>query len=304
MAAIMNRLSTILKKQGAPLLLLLIVLSISICQAEVSSFTTFTSGDVEEKVKVHYVDSIQGDEVIVFIHGWSCDATFWNRQADHFNRKYRTILVDLPGHGMSSKSAMRYDFDLFAESVRAVLDAVGVRKAVVVGHSMGFPVARRFIQKYPERARALCIVDGAYFRLPEHAEIREWEKRNREFAQMFTGENRDAFLADFLESLFVEQSPVLLKNKVIARMTAAPPHVANSAMEEMVKTEHWYPFSLDIPTLAVYVVSSDLPPDNERYLRSQFPQLEYHLWDGVGHFLMMEKPEQFNKVLESFLVKL
>ena len=65
-------------------------------------------------------------------------------------------------------------------------------------------------------------------------------------------------------------------------------------MEDFINAENWGAYSLKVPTLAVYAVSPDLPPDNEAYLKKLYPSLEYHLWKDVGHFIMMEKPERFN----------
>ncbi len=115
-------------------------------------------------IQVHYIMEGQGDKTLLFIHGWSCDTTVWKSQTDYFKKDYRVIVIDLPGHGKSSKPEIPYTFDLFAEAVRKVIDDAGANKVFLVGHSMGYPVARHFIKKWPQRVSGLCIVDGAYFR--------------------------------------------------------------------------------------------------------------------------------------------
>ena len=111
--------------------------------------------------RVHYKNYGKGSEAIVFVHGWTCDTTFWDGQRPAFEKQLHTILVDLPGHGLSDKPQTAYTMDLFARAVKAVLDDAGVRKAVLVGHSMGTPVIRQFYRKYPDQVRGLVIVDGA-----------------------------------------------------------------------------------------------------------------------------------------------
>ncbi len=254
------------------------------------------------EIKVHYLLEGQGNRTIVFIHGWSCDTTFWEFQTDYFKKDYRIIVIDLPGHGKSSKPEITYTFDLFAEAVKKVIDNAGVDKAFLVGHSMGYPVARHFIKKYPQRVLGLCIVDGAYFRLPDKPEeLAQWKKQNNMFLQAFKGDNRSEFIDQFIESLFIKESPLKLKEKIKTRMSGTPEHVANSAMEDMIRPGHWKTYSLSVPTLAIYAVSLDMSEDNQEYLNSLFSSLEYHSWDDAGHFLMMEKPKRFNRLLSGFL---
>jgi pimeloyl-ACP methyl ester carboxylesterase len=177
-----------------------------------------------------------------------------------------------------------------------------VEKAFLVAHSMGYGVARRFIEKYPQRCAGLCIVDGAYFRVPaDPEELLEWTRQNEDFLHAFKSGDRNAFIDHFLESLYVEETSEALKNEIKATVLQTPDYVGNSAMEEMVKPENWKEFPMMVPTLAVYAVSEDLPEDNEAYLRTLFPNMEYHCWDRIGHFIMMEQPEKFNRLLERYL---
>ena len=57
--------------------------------------------------RVHSVSFGKGDEAVVFIHGWTCDSTFWKAQAQVYERR-RSLLVDLPGHGLSDKPEIPY----------------------------------------------------------------------------------------------------------------------------------------------------------------------------------------------------
>ena len=98
---------------------------------------------------------------LVFIHGWCCDMTFWREQVPAFDGQIRIILLDLPGHGQSDKPQVEYTMGYFARSVNAVLKDAKVDSAILVGHSMGVPVARQFYRLYPNSARALVSVDGA-----------------------------------------------------------------------------------------------------------------------------------------------
>lgn len=255
-------------------------------------------------MKIHYIDTGKGMPVIVLIHGWSCDISAWRFQIAELEKKYRVIALDLPGHGLSSKPVLKYDQPLFAESVKAVMDDAGVKKAVVMGHSMGFPVSRHFLERYPEMVSGLCIVDGYYQRVPEDPEkLAEWKKMNQDFLKLFTSEDRNKNIENFLSSLFVKETSPELKKEITSGMLSTPAHVADSALAETSRPEAWKDVRSDVPTLAVFARNKDLPTDNEKYLKSLYPRLEYHEWDNAGHFLMMEQPERFNSVFIKFIEK-
>src|SRR5262249_44325177 len=85
----------------------------------------------------------------------------WRDNVPEFARLYRVVAIDLPGHGQSEKPQTTYSMDYFARAVDAVMRDAKVKRAVLVGHSMGTPVARQFYRKYPEKTLAIVIVDGS-----------------------------------------------------------------------------------------------------------------------------------------------
>ncbi len=96
-------------------------------------------------LRVHYVDEGPRERpALVFIHGWSCDVSFWRFQTEALREKFRVIAIDLPGFGLSDKPADRaYTLDLFAGATRAVVEAAGVENPVLIGDSMGYPVTTK-----------------------------------------------------------------------------------------------------------------------------------------------------------------
>ena len=114
-----------------------------------------------------------------------------------FEGKARVLLVDLPGHGKSDRPAVDYTMDRFADAVDAVLRDAGVERALLVGHSMGTPVARQFFRKYPQKTLGIAAVDGAlrsFFKDPSQAD---------KFVAMVAGPDFDKTVIRFLEGTFV-----------------------------------------------------------------------------------------------------
>lgn len=244
-------------------------------------------------VQVHYNSVGEGSNALVFIHGWTCNADFWKRSINEFP-DYRVIAVDLPGHGQSDKPHTDFTMDYFARSIEAVLRDAGVKKAVLVGHSMGTPVIRQFYRLYPQQTLGLVIVDGA-LRIGTRAEVE----------QMMAPMRRD-YAAAATKSVDAMLEPVRdekLKQEIRTAMRATPHYVGKSAMEGMVDEKIWIEDKINVPVLAILAQSPWWKPDTEAFFRSIAPNLDFHMWQGVSHFLMMERPAAFNESVALFVSK-
>ena len=94
-----------------------------------------------------------------------------------------------------------------------------------------------------------------------------------------------------------------LKKEIKTAMLSTPDYVALSTMEGMFDPSVYTADTIKVPVLAVLAKSPFWPPDTETFLRSLVPNLQYVEWDGVSHFLMMEKPAEFDQTVEGFLAK-
>jgi len=244
--------------------------------------------------RVHYENHGKGREALVFVHGWTCSLNFWSRQVPAFEGKTRIILIDLPGHGQSDKPQVAYTMDLFARAVDAVLRDAGVERAVLAGHSMGTPVIREFYRKYPQKTLALVIVDGP---------LRPFGKREDldNFLTPLRGPDYKQAASKLIDGMFGPSAPAALRDEVKNAMLSTPQYVAVSAMEGMIDPAIWKEDKIEVPALAV--MTRFWPPDTEQFFRSVATKLDYRAMDGAGHFLMMEKPAEFNELLAGFLIK-
>lgn len=252
-----------------------------------------------DNMRVHYADEGprgRGGEAVVFVHGWTCDATFWRLQAPEFAKAARVITLDLPGHGLSDKpEGAAYTMRLFARAVDAVLADAGVSRAVLVGHSMGTPVVREFYRLRPEKVRALVFVDGALRGFAPKAVVEE-----RVLAPLRAANYRDTMNA-MAGGMLGRQMGAPLAEELKSRMASTPQHVVVGAAEGMTDESLWRPDPVRVPVLAVFAKSPAWPADNERFYRSLAANLDYRMWEGVGHFLMLERPREFNDALAGFL---
>jgi pimeloyl-ACP methyl ester carboxylesterase len=248
-------------------------------------------------VRIHYKSIGSGDTALVFIHGWTADMTSWRYQVPAFADRIRMILIDLPGHGQSDKPKTDYTMDFFAKSIDVALKDAGVEHAVLVGHSMGTPVIRQFYRLYPEKTRGLVSVDGALRPFPMTREQLD------KFIGRFTGPDFKTNYDKFIAAMLSERTPPAVRKDLKEHLPTAPQFVAVSAMRGIFAPAVWKDDPIKVPLLVVLAKSPAWSADYEAYVRKLAPQVDYRPMEGVGHFLMMEKPDVFNEILVEFLRK-
>jgi pimeloyl-ACP methyl ester carboxylesterase len=245
--------------------------------------------------RIHYQSYGKGKDALVLIHGWGSNLTFWREQIPEFAKRNRVIALDLPGHGESDKPQIAYSMDLFANAIDAVLRDAKVERAVLVGHSMGTPVVRQFYRKYPQKTLGIVIVDGA-LRPFGTKEMRE------QFMTMFRGPKYKEAGAQMFAQMMVTL-PAADQERIKTSFSNTPQYVLVSAMESMSQDSLYGPDKMNVPVLAILAKSPFWQPDTEEFLHSLAPDLELHWFEGVGHFVMMEKPKEFNEMVIAFLNK-
>jgi pimeloyl-ACP methyl ester carboxylesterase len=248
--------------------------------------------------KIHYVTLGQGAQAIVFVHCWSGRLDFWRFQVPALVDKARLLLLDLPGHGQSDKPHMPYTMDFFARAVDAVMRDAHVERAALIGHSMGTPVICRFYRDHPDKVKALIAVDGALRAFDMKPDQREG------FIGPFREPDYRQHVTKFIADMFPNAGTEALRDRVLADILQTPQHVMVGAMEEMWRDQTaWVPEKIDVPLLVANARGRFWTPDYEAHVRSLGPKVDYRTMEGVGHFLMLEKPAEFNAILVDFLQK-
>jgi len=246
--------------------------------------------------RIHYVNYGKGSEALVLIHGWTCNLDNWRDQFSDFAKRNRVMAIDLPGHGQSDKPQITYSMDLFARAVDAVMRDAKVKRAVLVGHSMGTPVARQFYRKYPQKTLAIVIVDGSLRPFADKAMMDR-------LIGGFRGANYKEAVSQMLTAISGPNLSTEARERIKASSLNTPQHVIVSAMEGMADSSIWGEDKINVPVLAIMAKNPFYPPNVEESFRKIAPQIEFQMWDGVGHFLMMEKPKEFNAAVLQFLDK-
>ena len=246
--------------------------------------------------RIHYVNYGKGSEALVLIHGWTMNADNWRDQIPDFAKRNRVIALDLPGHGKSDRPQLTYSMDLFARAVDAVMRDAKVKRAVLVGHSMGTPIARQFYRKYPDKTLGIVIADGPLRPFGEKAMMDG-------MIAGFRGPNYKDAVGQLFAGMFGPSLSTEAKERIEASRLNTPQHVLVSAMEGMADPSIWGDDKINVPVLAIMAKNLFFGADVEQRYRSIAPNLEFRMWDGVGHFVMMERPKEFNEAVLDFLDK-
>jgi pimeloyl-ACP methyl ester carboxylesterase len=180
---------------------------------------------VHQGITLAYEDRGAGKPAFVFVHGWTCNHTFFAPQAAHFARRHRVVSVDLRGHGESDKPQGPYPIAAYADDLAYLIEQLGLGSVVAVGHSSGGLTVLQLAAAHPDRVAAIVMVDPAPFVfLPERrasleAMVAAIDAGNQEPRRQF-----------IVNRLFLPTSDRKLVEDVLAVMLAAPSHVAASAM--------------------------------------------------------------------------
>ena len=250
-------------------------------------------------IKIHSSTAGKGPKTVILVHGWTCDETTWNAQVPVLSKEYRVITLDLPGHGQSgAPKDGKLSMELFARAVEAVRKDSKADRVVVVGHSMGTPVVIEYARLYPEAHRG--------------AGIRGWPGesyacRSRQAAlrvpnpSQMSGPDGLKARETMIRGMFSASTTPDMQKHILSMMLAAPESTAVGAMQATFDPAYWKGDVFNEPVLGLYADHSR--SGDRAYMKTHFPNMDYQEIAGTGHFLMMEKPEEFNRLLISFLDK-
>ncbi|MDY6856870.1 MAG: alpha/beta hydrolase [Thermodesulfobacteriota bacterium] len=236
----------------------------------------------------------KGEPTLIFVHGWSCDARYWRAQLSHFSKNHRIIVLDLAGHGHSGLTRSQYSMKAFGEDVQVVTEATDSHSVILIGHSMGGSVIAEATRLMPSRVLGLIGIDTL--------ENIEYPMTREKLVNMIAPLEKDFRTESrhFIKDMILPQCDPQLREWILSDISAAPPAVALSAMKEMMEQyitgEAANMFGkIHIP---VITVNGDLWPINYEANRRHMAFFDAIVLKEADHFLMMNRPEEFNRALE------
>ncbi len=234
----------------------------------------------------------EGEPALVFVHGWCCDSSFWRDQVPAFAADHRVVTLDLGGHGRSGRERERWELEGLARDVAAVVEELDLERVILVGHSMGGPVCVLAAPLLPDQVLGVVGVDAL------HDVTLEWDESILESWVATMEADFPGYMRGFLDGMFPEGSDPELRERVMAIMGAADPERARDLMKAMFMLDHEAALAA-CPVPVRCINAADGFPTNVEANRRVAPTFEVIGMHGVGHFLMMERPEEFNAHLRA-----
>ncbi len=247
-------------------------------------------------VPVSYETHGAGTVALVFVHGWSCDRSYWREQAEPFSHEFQVVTVDLAGHGESGRGREAWTIGAFGGDIAAVVEELDLKRIILIGHSMGGDVIVEAARRLPGRVAGLVWVD-AYRRLGISRTPEEVQALMAPFRTAFEETTRT-----FVRGMFLPDTDESLAEWVVADMSAAPPGIALGALEAAVTFDRELTEALRELNLPVVAINPDGGPTDIESMRRY--GVDVVVMPGVGHFLMMEDPAGFNPLLTEVIERL
>ncbi len=225
---------------------------------------------------------------LVFVHGWSCDRSYWREQVEYFAREHRVVTLDLAGHGESGSGREAWAMRAFGDDVVAVVEKLGLDGVVLVGHSMGGDVIVEAALRLRSRVAALVWVDV-------YSKLGDSDRDPDEFMEPFV---RDFVAAtrDFVHTRLCDgATDADLVEWIAADMSSAPREIALDAMRHVITNDDAILSGLRELDVPFFAINPDHRPTDVESLRSH--GVEPIVMAGVAHFLMLEDPAGFNRLL-------
>jgi 3-oxoadipate enol-lactonase len=254
-------------------------------------------------MRLAYIDT-RDDPVVVLLHGFPFDRTMWVEQVRSLGASYRVIAPDLRGHGASSAPDGAYTMDELADDVIELLDALEVRRPVVVGGlSMGGYVALSLVLRHPERIAALMLMDTrAVADTPEAAKVRE------ETAQKVVRERNARTLIDTMIPRVFGKTTLERQPKKVEPILAVMERTSVTGIAGTLRGMALRPdrrpdlCRIAVPTL-VLVGADDVisPPAEAREIAAAIPLARLEVIPSAGHLAPYENPQAANAVILDFL---
>ena len=279
------------------LILLLVLFG---CQNKNPCKTLEESVPSKDGVIVSYEVRGCGDIAIIFIHGWCSNRSFWNEQLDTLSQIYKTIAIDLPGHGESGRNRKKWSISSFADDVESVIQHQKLDHFVLIGHSMGGLVALEVAPRLQDKVIGLIAIES----ISNVDSVVAPEAMEPFYAALeadFSGTLRMA-----MPRLFSSQTPEKIVQWVTDNSIRADSTMAISiARDASLISEKDLLSSAKIPIRCIYGEYGDL---NELYSRveanSKYADYKAVLIKNVRHFPFLENPKETNKYLKMYITEL
>lgn len=254
---------------------------------------------LESGPRLHYAEQgpPDGEAALLLLHGYTDSWFSFSRLMPLLPPRYRIVAPDLRGHGDSERPSHGYTVADTAADVVAFLDAVGIERAAVVGHSGGSYTARRVALSYPERVTGLTLIGSAI--TPLNDGTRELQQAVHDLEDPVP----DEFVREFQSANAYVPLPQEFFERAVTESLKVPAHVWKSALDGLLAVDDAAELrDIAVPTLLLGGERDEFfsQPEQEALL-ARIPGARLMIYPETGHTPHWECPESVARDLVAFL---
>jgi pimeloyl-ACP methyl ester carboxylesterase len=239
----------------------------------------------------------RGDTALLFLHGWCGDREHWKHQLPAFATDYHVVTIDLAGHGESGKDRKGWSIEGLADDVQTVVQTLALKRVILVGHSMGGPVALSAAKRMPRTVIAVVGIDTLH-----DAEFRRDEVATKKFPEPLEKDFKGTVRLGFAGA-FHEKTDAEVRKWVVSRIEAQDPTMAIALMRDHSLLERKKLFQeAKVPVRCINsAVGFPYYKPTAVKINKQYADFEAVTLEEVGHYPMLEKPTKFNEKLREVI---
>jgi len=234
-----------------------------------------------------------GKVAVVLLHCWACDRSFWKEQVEPLSRRYRVVTLDLGGHGASGAERARWTVSGLGSDVQAVVEALRLDQVVLVGHSLGGPVALDAARRMPGRVVGVVAVDSL------HDVERSMPRDTAEKLAALYEADFPGTMSSMVHRMLPAGADPAVVDFVASRSAASRPGPAIALLRDSPDLDlaRWME-AAGVPVRAIQS-GPPLSPVTKIGVNRRHGNYDASFMDGVGHYPMLERPAEFNRRLEA-----
>jgi pimeloyl-ACP methyl ester carboxylesterase len=232
-----------------------------------------------------------GGTPILFVHSFAGDLTHWSAAQQHLGGSRRSVALDLSGHGASPAAVGRYTIQELAKDVAAVANSQGLEHFVLVGHSAGAQIAAEYAGLFPQRVKALGLVDAPPAPGAVPREMLE---------QLRAAVHGDPYAT--IEKYWREGPFVGARAETQMKLLTSLHRLPRKAAIELTESGLEYDATAPLrrfpgPKFAIVTPNNDAPLS----LHNAVAGFQHTVVKGTGHWIHLDNPQGFSRVLDLFL---
>lgn len=296
----LHQIQTKMNKQAILLIVIASLLS-NVSKAQAQKSMTAKQVTIRDKqIEINYFQQGQGDTTLLFLHGWCINGTYWKNQVDYFSKNYNVYAIDLPGFGKSKAERINWTIEEYANDVTAFIDTMNLKNIVIIGHSMAGEIMLQTALSNNPKIIGVVGVDN--FKLIDVVFTPEQMKQMTDFFPMLQNDfkNSAPVYADMM--LFHPTTSKEVKDRVKTDFANSDSVIGYRTIMTQMQYAYIDAQRLEQLNYKLYLINSDGFPTNEIGLNNHCKtSFQVETIAATGHYPMIEKPTEFNLILEKVL---